>query len=126
MYKGASTMKKGKKAFVKKYILPIIAMIFFVVYSIWAINTENEVGGVLGIGTAILLVISFIYNWKQDRIDDQKRQELKNKEPQVSADLSEKVRTMKSKGQDIQAIKLVREETGMSLYDAKNYVDSIN
>lgn len=119
-------MKKSKKKRTQKYVLTIIAAVLFVAYGIWALKDGNDVGGVLGIGTALLLVVSFVYNWKVDREDEEKRQELEAKAPQISEDLPEKVRAMKVKGHDIQAIKLVREQTGMSLYDAKNFVDSID
>jgi hypothetical protein len=68
----------------------------------------------------------FIYNLKVDREEAEKRQELEAKAPKIPEDLPEKVRSMKAQSQEIQAIKLVREQTGMSLYDAKNYVDSID
>ena len=122
-------MKRNKKFFTtifKKYILPIIASVVFVVYADCELKINNEVGAILGFGATILLVVSFIYNLKVDREDKEKRQELEAKAPQVSDDLPEKVRAMKAQNQDIQAIKLVREQTGMSLYDAKNYVDSID
>ena len=117
-------MKKGVKEFIKKYVLPVIAGVLFVTYGVCELKINNEVGAILGFGATILLVVSFIYNLKVDREDKEKRQEAKA--PQVSDDLPEKVRAMKAQNQDIQAIKLVREQTGMSLYDAKNYVDSID
>lgn len=126
IFKGASTMKKGVKEFIKKYVLPVIAGVLFVTYGVCELKINNEVGAILGFGATILLVVSFIYNLKVDREDKEKRQELEAKAPQVSDDLPEKVRAMKAQNQDIQAIKLVREQTGMSLYDAKNYVDSID
>ncbi|MBR4083212.1 MAG: ribosomal protein L7/L12 [Lachnospiraceae bacterium] len=119
-------MKKGKKKKTKKYVLTLIATVLFIAYSVWALLDGNDVGGVLGIGTALLLVVSFVYNWKVDREDEEKRQELEAKAPQIPQDLPDEVRAMKAKGQDIQAIKLVRELTGMSLYDAKNFVDNID
>ena len=125
-YKGVSSMKKGKKKKTKKYVLTLIATVLFIAYSVWALLDGNDVGGVLGIGTALLLVVSFVYNWKVDREDEEKRQELEAKAPQIPQDLPDEVRAMKAKGQDIQAIKLVRELTGMSLYDAKNFVDNID
>lgn len=119
-------MKKSKMNFFKKHILPIIAVVLFVAYAIWDLQGGDEIGFLLGIGAAILVVVGLLYNWKVDQEDAEKLQELKAKEPKIPADLPEKVRAMKAKSQDIQAIKLVREQTGMSLYDAKNYVDSID
>lgn len=122
-------MKRNKKYFAtifKKYILPFIAGILFVAYAVCKLKINNEVGAILGFGATALLVVSFIYNLKVDKEEAEKRQELEAKVPQIPEDLPEKVRTMKAQNQEIQAIKLVREQTGMSLYDAKNYVDSID
>ncbi len=122
-------MKSNKKIFItilKKYVLPLIAGVLFVAYGVCELKINNEVGAILGFGVTILLVVSFIYNLKVDREDAEKRQELEAKAPQIPEDLPQKVRTMKAQSQEIQAIKLVREQTGMSLYDAKNYVDSID
>jgi len=122
-------MKNNKKVFItifKKYILPFIAGILFVAYAVCELKINNEVGAILGFGATALLVVSFIYNLKVDKEEAEKRQELEAKVPQIPEDLPEKVRAMKAQNQDIQAIKLVREQTGMSLYDATNYVDSID
>lgn len=122
-------MKRNKKVFItifKKYILPIIASVLFVTYAVCELKINNEVGALLGFGATILLVAAFIYNMKVDREEAEKRQELEAKAPKIPEDLPEKVRAMKAQSQEIQAIKLVREQTGMSLYDAKNYVDSID
>lgn len=122
-------MKHNKKFFItifKKYILPLIAGILFVAYGVCELKINNEVGAILGFGATVLLVVSFIYNLKVDREEAEKRQELEAKAPQIPEDLPEKVRAMKAQNQEIQAIKLVREQTGMSLYDAKNYVDGID
>ena len=119
-------MKKGKKEFIKKYVLPVIAGVLFAVYGVWDLKGGDEVGGLLGIGAAILVAVGLIYNLKVDREEAEKRQELEAKAPQIPDDLPEKVRAMKAQNQDIQAIKLVRDQTGMSLYDATNYVDSID
>ena len=119
-------MKKSKKEFIKKYVLPFIAGVLFVVYGIWDLKGGDEIGALLGIGAGILVGIGLIYSWKMDQKEAKKRQELEAKAPQIPEDLSEKVRAMKAQNQEIQAIKLVREQTGMSLYDAKNYVDSID
>lgn len=129
MIKGVTAMKSNKKAvmnILKKYILPTIAGIVFVAYGIWDFSGGDQIGGLLGIGAAILVLVGLIYNLKVDREYTEQRQELEAKAPQIPDDLSEKVRSMKAQNQDIQAIKLVREQTGMSLYDATNYVDSID
>lgn len=122
-------MKRNKKFFItifKKYILPVIAGILFVTYAVCELKINNEVGAILGFGATILLVVSFVYNLKIDREEAEKRQELEAKAPQIPEDLPEKVRAMKAQSQEIQAIKLVREQTGMSLYDATNYVNGID
>ncbi len=122
-------MKRNKKFFTtifKKYILPVIASVLFVTYAVCELQINNEVGAILGFGATALLVVSFIYNLKVDREEAEKRQELEAKAPQIPEDLPEKVRAMKAQSQEIQAIKLVREQTGMSLYDATNYVNGID
>ena len=119
-------MKKSKIEWIKKYVLPIIAGVIFAVYGIWDLQGGDQVGAILGIGAAILVAVSLIYNLKVDKEEAKKQQELEAKAPQIPYDLPEKVRAMKAKNQDIQSIKLVREQTGMSLYDAKNYVESID
>lgn len=122
-------MKSNKKAvmnILKKYVLPTIAGIVFVAYGIWDFSGGDQIGGLLGIGAAVLVLVGLIYNLKVDREYAEQRQELEAKAPQIPEDLPEKVRSMKAQNQHIQAIKLVHEQTGMSLYDATNYVEGID
>lgn len=123
-------MNKSKKKrtmnILKKYVLPTIAGIIFLIYGVYDFKGGDQIGGLLGIFAAILVVVGLIYNLKVDKEEAQKRQELEAKAPQIPDDLPEKVRAMKAQNQQIQAIKMVREQTGMSLYDATNYVENVD
>lgn len=119
-------MENRKKKQKKRYIITIIAGILFLAYGIWAMTRENDLVAVTAIGAAILLGISFVVYYKDDKKKEQERQAREEQVPVVTEELAEQVYRMKEKNQDIQAIKLVREQTGMSLYDAKNYVDGVS
>lgn len=119
-------MENRKKKQKKRYIITIVAGILFLAYGIWAMTRENDLVAVTAIGAAILLGISFVVYYKDDKKKEQERQTREEQAPVVTEELAEQVYRMKEKNQDIQAIKLVREQTGMSLYDAKNYVDGVS
>ena len=119
-------MENRKKKQKKRYSITIVAGILFLAYGIWAMTRENDLVAVTAIGAAILLGISFVVYYKDDKKKEQERQAREEQAPVVTEELAEQVYRMKEKNQDIQAIKLVREQTGMSLYDAKNYVDGVS
>lgn len=118
-------MQKKKKQ-ILKYIVYFILIVLLMVYGVVMLQRRDEVGGIVGFGFGIFLLVAWIFNIREDMVAEKERLEREKKIPRATEELTEKVRAMKAVNQEIQAIKLVREETGMSLYDAKNYVDSIN
>lgn len=118
-------MPKNKKQ-IFKYIGYFILIVLLIAYGVVMLKRQDEIGGIVGFGFGIFLLVAWLFNIREDRIEAKAREERKQKEPKVTEELAETVSAMKAKNQEIQAIKLVREQTGMSLYDAKNYVDSIS
>lgn len=119
-------MQNRKKKQKQRYIITIVAGVLFLGYGIWALTRGDDLAAVTAIGAAILLGVSFVVYYKDDKKKEQERQTREEQAPVVTRELEEQVRQMKEKNQDIQAIKLVREQTGMSLYDAKNFVDGLS
>ena len=117
-------MPKNKKQ-IMKYIGYFILIVILIVYGIVMLQRQDEVGGIVGFGFGIFLLVAWMYNIRDDMIEAKKRKELQGKTPKTTEELAERVSAMKADNQEIQAIKLVCKQTGMSLYDAKNYVDSI-
>lgn len=117
-------MPKNKKQ-IFKYIGYFILIVLLIAYGVVMLQRQDEVGGIVGFGFGIFLLVAWLFNIREDMIDAKAREERKQKEPKATEELAEQVSVMKANNQEIQAIKLVREQTGMSLYDAKNYVDSI-
>lgn len=117
-------MQKNKKQ-IFKYIGYFILIVLLIAYGVVMLLRQDQVGAIVGFGFGIFLLVAWLFNIREDMIDAKAREERKLKEPKATEELAEMVSAMKAKNQDIQAIKLVREQTGMSLYDAKNYVDSI-
>ncbi len=117
-------MPKNKKQ-IFKYIGYFILIVLLIAYGVVMLQRQDEVGGIVGFGFGIFLLVAWLFNIREDMIDAKAREERKKKEPKATEELAEMVSVMKAKNQEIQAIKLVREQTGMSLYDATNYVDSI-
>lgn len=118
-------MLKNKKQIVK-YIGYFILIVILIVYGIVMLQRQDEVGGIVGFGFGIFLLVAWMFNIRDDMLEAKKREELQGKAPKATEELAEQVRVMKKNHQEIQAIKLVREQTGMSLYDATNYVDGID
>lgn len=118
-------VKDKKKGFIKKYLVFVVAGVLLIIYGICCFMYGNQLNGFTSLGFGLLMGVSIVYNWKDDQKRAEELRERAEKTPRVSEELKEKVLAMKAKNQDIQAIKLVREETGMSLYDAKNYVDGV-
>ncbi len=117
-------MQKNKKQ-IFKYIGYFILIVLLIAYGVVMLLRQDQVGAIVGFGFGIFLLVAWLFNIREDMIEAKAREERKLKEPKATEELAEMVSAMKAKNQDIQAIKLVREQTGMSLYDAKNYVDSI-
>ena len=118
-------MLKNKKL-IMKYIGYFILIVLLFTYGVVKLQNQDEVGIITGFGFGIFLLVAWLFNIREDMIDAKKREALEDRAPKITEELAEQVRSMKKNNQDIQAVKLVREQTGMSLYDATNYVDSID
>lgn len=117
-------MPKNKKQ-IFKYIGYFVLIVLLIAYGVVMLKRQDEIGGIVGFGFGIFLLVAWLFNIREDMIDAKAREERKQKEPKVTEELAERISAMKADNQEIQAIKLVCKQTGMSLYDAKNYVDSI-
>ena len=117
-------MPKNKKQ-IFKYIGYFILIVLLIAYGVVMLKRQDEIGGIVGFGFGIFLLVAWLFNIREDRIEAKKRAEREQKTPKTTEELAERVSAMKADNQEIQAIKLVCKQTGMSLYDAKNYVDSI-
>lgn len=118
-------MLKNKKR-IMKYIGYFTLIVLLFIYGVVKLQNQDEVGVFTGFGFGIFLLVAWLFNIREDMIDAKKREALEDKAPKVTEELAEQVHALKKNNQEIQAIKLVREQTGMSLYDATNYVDGID
>ncbi len=71
---------------------------------------------------AMLLVYIVLLQKELQRLKEKVRQPLSESEQRA---LTEKVRELLRRGANVEAVKFVRQETGMGLLAAKQYVDQI-
>lgn len=66
-------------------------------------------------------------NWEElQKQELHKREQIENESRQINNDIDKTIRTLMSEGKTIQAIKIVRQHTSLSLKEAKELVENIN
>lgn len=113
--------KKAKKT----YILYSVAILFFLLYTVWELSKQDQAGALISGVAAICCVGALIMKRRENKALAIQREKMQNAAPVVSASLEQQLRDMMAQEKKIQAIKLLREETEMSLYDATNYVEAL-